>query len=246
MEENVLQRLRHKLGYKISNIHPSYLQSYAQCGEDLIIKFLFENLGIKHPRYVDIGAHHPYQLSNTYLFYKQGSSGVCIEPDLKIYKLLKYKRGRDECLNVGIGTRKLQKANYFIMTSGVLNTFLENEANNYESSDNYGEQKIESVIKVPLMTINDLNRKYFKKNPHLYSIDTEGMDYDILRSFDFTRYRPTVFCVETIRRTGPKSVKKNYQLISFMKSVGYTIFADTFINTIFVDKKTLTIHNLII
>ncbi|MFM6249337.1 MAG: hypothetical protein ACKPEQ_09345, partial [Dolichospermum sp.] len=55
--------------------------SYSQCGEDLIINFIFNNLGIINPSYLDIGAHHPTYLSNTYSFYRKGCQGVCVEPD---------------------------------------------------------------------------------------------------------------------------------------------------------------------
>ena len=42
--------------------------SYSQCGEDLIVEFILNGLKIKHPTYMDIGAHHPFYLSNTALF----------------------------------------------------------------------------------------------------------------------------------------------------------------------------------
>ena len=43
-------------------------KSYSQCGEDLIVKFIFDILNIKNPSYIDIGAHHPNYISNTALF----------------------------------------------------------------------------------------------------------------------------------------------------------------------------------
>jgi hypothetical protein len=52
--------------------------SYSQCGEDILIDFVFKQLKIENPSYLDIGAHHPFHLNNTYYFYKNGSSGVNI------------------------------------------------------------------------------------------------------------------------------------------------------------------------
>ena len=43
-------------------------RSYAQCGEDLIIDFLFATLKVPKVRYLDLGAHHPTYFSNTYFF----------------------------------------------------------------------------------------------------------------------------------------------------------------------------------
>ena len=55
--------------------------SYSQLGEDLIIEFVFNGIGINKINYLDIGAHHPIEINNTYLFYLKGSYGVLIEPD---------------------------------------------------------------------------------------------------------------------------------------------------------------------
>jgi hypothetical protein len=55
--------------------------SYSQSGEDVIVDFIFQILKIQKPSYLDVGAHHPSYLSNTYLFYQKGCQGVCIEPD---------------------------------------------------------------------------------------------------------------------------------------------------------------------
>ena len=50
--------------------------SYSQSGEDLIVKHIFENLGVKKPSYLDIGAYHPFHLNNTVIFYLSGSHGI--------------------------------------------------------------------------------------------------------------------------------------------------------------------------
>jgi hypothetical protein len=39
---------------------------------DVIVKFIFDCIGISKPTYLDVGAHHPY-ISNTALFYESGS-----------------------------------------------------------------------------------------------------------------------------------------------------------------------------
>lgn len=61
-------------------------KSYSQSGEDLIIKYIFDALGIEKPSYIDVGAYHPYCLSNTSLFYELGSKGINIEPDPMLFK----------------------------------------------------------------------------------------------------------------------------------------------------------------
>ncbi len=211
--------------------------SFAQCGEDLIVNFIFENyLKIPLPTYLDIGAHHPTHLSNTYMFYLKGSRGVCIEPDPVLFGAIKEKRRRDICLNVGIGTgdEGTSSAEFYIMTAKTLNTFSKQEAYKYQS---YGTQKIESVIQIQLSPINEIVERYFGKSPDFVSLDVEGMDLQILKALDFNKYRPAVFCVETLSYVEDYTEKKNTEIIDYMRARDYLVYADTFINTIFVDWK---------
>lgn len=68
--------------------------SYSQSGEDLIIQRIFSSLN-KKPVFMDIGANHPYSLSNTYLFYKKKQYGVCVEPDPKLFEVLRISRPKE-------------------------------------------------------------------------------------------------------------------------------------------------------
>ena len=74
--------------------------SFSQCGEDLIIQYIFNSIGIKNPSYIDIGAHHPFYLNNTAIFSLTGSIGVNIEADPKLINRFRKLRQRDLNLNV--------------------------------------------------------------------------------------------------------------------------------------------------
>jgi hypothetical protein len=77
--------------------------SYSQSGEDLIVKFLLEMMLGKRPKkYLDIGANHPFYISNTALLYAEGGAGILVEPDPYFAKLLRNKRPRDRVLQSGI------------------------------------------------------------------------------------------------------------------------------------------------
>lgn len=208
-------------------------KSYAQCGEDLIVHFILNALKIIKPRYLDIGAYHPTLLSNTYLLYRKGCLGVCVEPDPDLYNQIKSKRKRDVCLNVGIGTTEKAHAEFYVMSSKTLNTFSKEEAERYQS---YGNERILKVIQIPLVSVNTIIEQYLPDCPNFVSLDAEGMDQPILETFDFSRFRPDVFCIETLTYTEDKSEKKNTQIIDFMISENYFPYADTFINTIFVER----------
>jgi len=207
--------------------------SYAQCGEDRILEHLFSWLKIEGPSYLDIGAHHPTYLSNTYHFYCKGGRGVCVEPDPALFGEIARRRPKDVCLNVGVGTAGLKSAPFYVMTAPTLNTFSEEEARRYQS---YGTYRIEKVLEIPLVTVNDIIAAHFPAGPDLVSLDVEGLDLEILHSFDFAACRPVVFCIETISYTEDNTETKCSEIIEFMKGKDYIVYADTYINTIFVDQ----------
>lgn len=211
--------------------------SYAQSGEDRIISFLFDWIQIKSPTYLDIGAHHSSWLSNTYLFYKNGYSGVCVEPDPYLFSEIKRKRKRDICLNIGIGSAAQDMAEFYVMTSRSLNTFSKEDAIRCQETQNFGKQKIEKIIQVPLRTVNEVMSEYCSNGVNLVSIDVEGLDFEIVQNFDFVTYQPEVFCIETLRYDGNGILQKNHELIKFMEEKEYSVYGETYINTIFISKK---------
>src|ERR1044071_4556109 len=78
-------------------------KTFSQSGEDVIIKFIFDNiLQIKQPSYIDIGAHHPFHLSNTNIFYEKGCRGLNIDPNPEAIKLFLKYRKEDININCGV------------------------------------------------------------------------------------------------------------------------------------------------
>jgi FkbM family methyltransferase len=209
--------------------------SFSQCGEDLILEhILTQYLFIQRPSYLDIGAYHPTFLSNTYRFYQNGSRGVCVEPDPVLFPHLHEVRSRDVCLNAGVGVTGDSVADLYIMSSRTLNTFSRAEAERYQS---YGTHRIQEVVSVPLLSVNTILEKYFDSCPDVVSLDVEGLDLAILESFNFAQFRPPVFCVETLTYAEDKTEQKITRILDLMKSEGYFAYADTYINTIFVEAE---------
>ncbi len=220
-----------KFKYNASDNHRI---SYSQSGEDLIIRQIFTALGLDRITYLDLGANHPTRFSNTYLFYSNGSSGVCVEPDPTAQPLFRKWRGRDMLLTCGVGLEE-GEADFYIMTTNTLSTFSKEEAERYQG---YGSQKITRVVKLPLKPVNAILEQYFEKCPNLISLDIEGMDFQILQSLDLDKWRPEVFCIETLTYTEDKTERKLEEIMEYMQSRDYLVYGDTFINTVFVDKKS--------
>ena len=208
--------------------------SYSQCGEDLIVKFIFDNLNIKNPSYIDIGAHHPYYISNTALFYQNGSVGINIEPDPILFEAFEKNREKDKNLNIGISNSE-DVLDFYVISSPTLNTFSKEEAINYEKEDNL---KIKDIKKIKVNTLQNVINEFANGVfPQFLSVDAEGIDELIIKSIDFENNFPIVICIETISFSTTGNGVKNINLIKLIEDSGYMLYADTHINSIFVRKN---------
>lgn len=205
--------------------------SFSQSGEDLIINYIFDSLGIQNPSYIDIGAFNPYLLSNTAFFYLKGSRGINIEPSPLLYQNFLKHRPEDINLNIGVGSIAGEFP-FFVMSAETLNTFSESEAREYQKIKGV---ELKEIKKIPVETLPDILKKYCsKKHPDFISIDVEGHDFEIIKSIDFSLYAPTVICVESITYSQTGNGIKNEEMLRYVESNGYLLYADTNINSIFV------------
>lgn len=207
--------------------------SYSQCGEDMIARFVFDALKIARPSYLDIGAHHPTYLNNTHAFHEAGSRGVNIEPDPDLFARFPAERPQDRNLNIGIGP-VAGELEFFVMSAKTLNTFSASEA---EAAVAGGRARIERRLRLPVRPVNEVLEQHFAAAaPDLLSLDVEGLDLEILKAWDFSRWRPRLACVETIRYDAGRAGTQSEEISALLRDCGYFVYADTHINTLFVDK----------
>lgn len=233
----VLKNYINYFTYLIPCLRGRCKESYSQHGEDLLIRSALKMIGVEKPSYLDIGTNYPILGNNTFLFYSKGSRGVCIEPNPELFKLILGSRKRDTCLNIGIGVTDGDSLDFYMMSSNALSTFVKSEADKYVKENNYGTQRIEKTIKVPVVSIDSIMTRYFSSGVDIVSLDTEGYDFEILKSLNLKKYRPKVFCVETLHYEKEQKLKKQDEIISYMTEHGYFLYADTYVNSIFVDKR---------
>ena len=210
--------------------------SYSQAGEDRIVSYLLNQLGISKPTYLDIGANEPVISNNTYMFYDRGGKGVCIEPDPEMFRKIKKARPRDTALNVGIGLTNAPGMSFYLFPGkeNGWSTFSEKEAKLREAESGIKYK----VITVPVRNINDIIAENFTSAPDFISLDVEGMDLEILQSLDFQRFQPEIICVETITFSITNTEEKLDEISAFMHSKGYYTYGDTHVNTIFCRKTS--------
>lgn len=161
-------------------------KSYAQHGEDAFIFDQLKYFNISTGIYVDIGANHPTDISNTYLFYRAGSHGITIEPNRELSALHKKFRGRDIVLSIGCGDEN-EIIKFSVSKTPVLSTFKKEELN---GSDIWKE------MYVPVFRLDDALKNIPFKWIYLLSIDTEGLDYQVLKGARKTLKNVYILLVE--------------------------------------------------
>lgn len=188
--------------------------SYSQEGEDILLERLFEcnYKGF----YIDVGAYHPEKFSNTNNLYKKGWNGLNIEPNPDLIQFFITSRVRDININVGISLKK-EDLTYYQFKHPANNTFSEIDAQIKVKSGRTILNK--SIIRTfPLMNILD---KYLPKNQKidLLTIDVEGFDLEVLKSNDWSIFKPDYVLIED-KRFDFSHIKSN-QIFNFLKVKGY-------------------------
>lgn len=172
-----------------------YYSQYRQ--DEFIDKVVFNKK--RNGFFVDIGAHDGISLSNSYFFeVNRAFDGLCIEPNPKVFELLKKNRKCDvlnTCIADTVGTVKfLAVEGYSEMLSGIIDHY---HPTHLQRIDNYirehggARQEIE-VNCMPLQNIPLLRNKAIA----FMSIDTEGNELSILKSIDFSKLNVTCFTIE--------------------------------------------------
>ena len=92
-------------------------------------------------------------------------------------------------------------------------------------------------MSVPVITLESIITDYFPDGLELLSLDTEGLDLALLKSLNYERQRPLAICVETVGFSEGLAKPKSNAITSVLAPHGYALYADTFVNTIYIDTK---------
>lgn len=196
-----------------------FKKSFSQKGEDLVIDQL---LGYKKKGfYVDIGAYDPTRFSNTKRFYLRGWTGINIDANPVLIKKFQEERKNDINLVLGIDEQNgLMTFNEFFPPA--LSTFSEKESKKYIQQG----FKLIDKKQVQIKTLRYIFENYSNNQKiDFLSIDTEGMDLNVLKSNNWKKFRPQIVCVE---------INKNDRNISnYLENQGYILRHTNGLNSIF-------------
>lgn len=180
---------------------------YSQYLEDYILSLVFKTVEKGH--YIDVGANNPNQDSVTKYFYSRGWRGINIEPVHKRYlELIKY-RPNDVNLNIGIAEHS---------DTLFLSVIFPKNNNNADVLSTFDPTVLKKAVQdgysfesfsVPVNPLNKVLKAHPLQPIHFIKIDVEGMEGEVLKSIDLSKYRPWVFIVEAVEpRTFIRSDEK--------------------------------------
>lgn len=196
------------------------LKSYSQEGEDIILRRIFERKKIGF--YVDVGAYHPKRFSNTYFFYKRGWRGINV--DAMPGSMIPFKRIRPRDINLEVPiSSSNQTLTYYIFNEPGLSGF--SKELSIERDSNNNDYKIIRTIEMKTHTLEKVLEKYLPRNQLIdfMSIDVEGLDYEVLISNNWTRFKPQVVLVEVLEKSFEELRK--HEITQFMQYKGYSLYA---------------------
>jgi len=209
--------------------------SYAQHGEDLIFLNIFSLLGVHTPKYIDVGAYHPLNISNTALLYQRGCRGINIEANPNLITAFLEQRPEDVNLNVGIAPCPGELDFYCIDEWSGRNTFDKRTAEDFVRL--HPEFRIREVKQIAAITLDEVIERYNGgRFPDLLTVDVEGFDYAVLAGATFDRSKPTVICAEAVSGADRDEAER---LINLLSERGYRPYFRTLGNIIFVAEDAL-------
>jgi FkbM family methyltransferase len=203
--------------------HADKAGSYAQHGEDRAVLDLLLREPVRHP-YVDVGCNHPFKLSNTYLLYRQGYTGLCIDPLPRFRPLYQHWRPKDRFKSVAIGESSGDLP-FFEFESDVLSTLDAELAARYQQQG----WRLRQTSRVPIARLDSVLNECGIEGPiSLLSIDIEGHELPALRSFNLLRWRPRLVCIEVATAEGTR----NLQAVHHLQAHGYAVALDLGLNLV--------------
>ncbi len=165
--------------------------SFAFTGEDLILQGLRKPLITQPGFYVDVGCNHPTFLSNTYLFYRRGWRGICVDANPALIRQYQRLRPRDTAIAAFISDAPGLQT-FHLVENDVLST---GEPTNLPAIRAAG--LTYQTTQIPAQTLTAvLDAHRAPAQFDILSVDVEEHDYQVLRSLDWSRYRPRLVVVE--------------------------------------------------
>lgn len=174
--------------------------------------------------FVDVGANEPQKESQTWHLEQVGWTGVLIEPQPDLAEELRRQR-KGQVFAVACSRPEHAGRSMRLHVAGAFSSFSANLA--------VTGVRAERAIDVPVRTLDDVLEEAQAPAPlDFLSVDVEGHEIEVLRGFDFGKWRPRLVLLEDhVVDLGKHR---------FMQSAGYRLVRRTGLNGWYVPKERAT------
>jgi FkbM family methyltransferase len=145
-------------------------------------------LGTKRGYFVEVGANEPEKESQSFHLEREGWTGVLVEPQPDLAEKLRKMRGA-KVFEAACSSPDRAGSRMTLYVLGPYSSFDPNLA--------VTGLRPEHAIEVPVRTLDSiLEEAGAPRGFDLLSVDVEGHELDVLRGFDFNRWRPRLILLE--------------------------------------------------
>ncbi len=191
---------------------------FGQYAEDVFLRKYFR--GSSDGFYIDIGAHHPFQLSNTAGLWLAGWNGINIDASAAAIRLFNKIRPGDQNIHAAVVSTEMAR------NQSEISIFSSREIDNCATCDETlaRERGLTIATRVPCISLADVINSAFRdgrRHIDLLNIDIEGLDEIVLSDVSDWAIKPTVIIAEIYGSTLRNTLES--PTVTCLEAVGYQL-----------------------
>ena len=172
--------------------------------------------------FVEVGANDPVAGSQTWLLEQSGWQGVLVEPQASLCEKLRAARPRSRVFQVACSCPDSEGEADLILTEYDGNATLKPQR------DSHGINYV-GAERVRITTLDSVLQAAGVSRMDFVSLDVEGHEIEVMRGFNFEKYKPSLILIED----GVRDLAKH----RFLKRRGYKLVKRTTLNNWYVPKE---------
>jgi len=230
LDENhaeLISRFGEHYDHYLRRMHPASGHPGCQYGEEKPLNALLTP-ATKDGLYVDVGANHPREVSNTWPFYQHGWRGLLVEPLPSCWSALLYHRPGDWLWPTAASdSRGMAVLREMAGLSSI--------RKDWPMAD-------QGEILVETYTLADILDHFpaVRDGCRLCSIDVEGHEKEVIEGIDFDRFHPEMFIVEYLTYApGGRGQDVAWQWLPVLKRAGYVVVDKSPLNMILLSEHKI-------